>query len=275
MEIRDKAVIVTGGARGIGRGIAEAFAREGAHVAVADLGSLAARRAGTWDYKLASSDDLVRTVENIGSAGGDAVGIEVDVTDADSCARMVEAAKEAFGGVDVLVNNAGLVKLGPIVTYEEEDWDKLFAVNTKGVFLASRAAIPELVSRGEGVILNIASVAGKRGVGGLGAYCASKFAVIGLTQAMAQELGPMNVRVNAICPGVLATAMWTDHLTPAVSQMTGKTDEREAFQAYVQQNTPLGREQTPADVAEAALYLARADNVTGVALTVAGGMEMH
>jgi len=275
MEIRGKAVIVTGGARGIGRGIAEAYAREGARVAVADLGSLAARRAGAWDYKLASDDDLTRTVAGICSDGGEAIAIEADVTDANSCAHMVDAVTDAFGGVDVLVNNAGLVKLGPIVTYEEADWDRLFAVNTKGVFLASRAAIPSLLSRGEGMILNIASVAGKRGFGGLGAYCASKFAVIGLTQAMAQELAPMNVRVNAICPGVLATAMWMDHLSVAVGHMTGKQGGREAFESYVQQNTPLGREQTPEDIAEAALYLTRADNVTGVALTVAGGMEMH
>ena len=274
MELEGKTVIVTGAARGIGRGIAEAFAREGACVVIADLGSLARNSASSWDYKLAAKDELEATVAALRSSGAkEAVAVEADVTEAASCARMVEAAKKAFGGVDVLVNNAGLVKAGPVAIYEEADWDRLFAVNVKGVFLASRAAIPEIIARGGGAILNISSVAGRRGFAGLGAYCASKFAVIGLTQALAQELAPANVRVSAICPGLLATAMWMDHLSGVVGAMSGKQPGRDAFDSFVSANTPLGREQTPADIAEAALYLARADNVTGIALTVAGGME--
>jgi meso-butanediol dehydrogenase/(S,S)-butanediol dehydrogenase/diacetyl reductase len=172
----------------------------------------------------------------------------------------------------VLVNNAGLVKAGALASYEEADWDRLFAVNVKGVFLVSRAAL-EPLARGGGAIVNIASIAGKRGYAGLGAYCASKFAVIGLTQSMAHELAPA-IRVNAICPGLLATAMWIDHLSIGVGALGGKAPGREAFESYVAGNTPLGREQTPDDIAEAALYLARADNVTGIALNVAGGTEM-
>jgi meso-butanediol dehydrogenase/(S,S)-butanediol dehydrogenase/diacetyl reductase len=275
MEIRDRRVIVTGAARGIGRGIAEAFAREGARVVVADLGSLAGGASGTWAYGLASKDQLEETVQAIRAEGGEALGVEVDVTDADSCQNLVASAREAYGGVDVLVNNAGLVKAGALADYDERDWDQLFAVNVKGVFLVTRAAIPALGEPDEAAIVNIASIAGKKGYAGLGAYCASKFAVIGLTQAMAQELAGVGIRVNAICPGLLATAMWIDHLSVGVGPALGKQPGREAFEAFVEQNTPLKREQTPADIAEAALYLVRADNVTGVSLNIAGGTEMN
>jgi len=275
MEIAGRTVVVTGGARGIGRGIAEGFAAEGARVVVADLGSRVAGDAGEWAYRLASRDDLEETAESIRKQGGDALAVELDVTDAGSCQNMIDVARKQFGGIDVLVNNAGLVKLATIADCSESDWDRIFAVNVKGVFLASRAAIPALTERGGGVILNLASIAGKRGYAGLGAYCASKFAVIGLTQAMAQELAGVGIRVNAICPGILATAMWIDHLSVGVGFLTGTQPGREAFEAFVQQNTPLKREQLPEDIAEAALYLTRADNVTGVSLNVAGGTEMN
>ena len=203
------------------------------------------------------------------------VGVEVDVSNAESCQRLIAQAREAFGGVDVLVNNAGLVKAGGFASFEEQEWDRIFAVNVKGVFLVSRAAIPALGERGGGAILNVASIAGKKGYAGLSAYSASKFAVIGLTQSMAQELAGAGIRVNAICPGLLATAMWIDHLSVGVGHAWGKKPGREAFEEFVKRNTPLGREQTPEDIAQAAIYLVRADNVTGVALSIAGGTEMN
>ena len=132
-----------------------------------------------------------------------------------------------------------------------------------------------MTERGAGVIVNIASIAGKRGYMGLGAYCATKFGVIGLTQSMSMELAGAGIRVNAICPGLLATAMWIDHLSVGAGLVSGKAAGREAFEAFVEQNTPLKREQMPEDIAEAALYLTRAENVTGIALTVAGGTEMN
>jgi meso-butanediol dehydrogenase/(S,S)-butanediol dehydrogenase/diacetyl reductase len=272
MNLAGKSAVVTGAARGIGRAIAEALAAEGARVVLADLGKRADEKSGRWDYELASASELEKTAEAIRTRGGEAVAVDVDVADKAACARMVDAACASFGTVDLLVNNAGLVKMGFIADYAEADWDRLFAVNTKGAFLCTQAALPALGRQG-GAVVNIASIAGKRGYAGMAAYCASKFALVGLTQALAAELAGMGIRVNAVCPGFLATAMWMDHLSHGVGLMTGKPGGREAFDDFVRRNTPLGREQTPQDIAAAVVYLATADNVTGIALNVAGGAE--
>ena len=277
MQIKGKTVIVTGAARGIGRGIAEAFAREGASVVAADLGSLAAKPGSDWNYRLAAESELETTASEInGRSGGNCAAIEVDVADRASCQNLVDKSAEAFGGLDVIVNNAGIIQTGPIVEFAESDWDRIFAVNVKGIFLMSQAAIPHLMNNG-GVIINIASVAGKRGYPFIGAYCASKFAVIGLTQSMAAELAEYSIRVNAICPGNIDTAMWNDHLSKSTIRQHrhGTNTVEDTFNAVIQDSVPLGREQTPDDIADAALYLTRADNVTGISLTVAGGYEMN
>src|SRR5690606_22864584 len=150
---------------------------------------------------------------------------------------------------------------------------RIFAVNVKGVFLCARAAIPLLAKRGGGRIVNVASVAGKTGRAGLAAYCASKAAVISLTQALAEELGPMNVAVNALCPGYIQTARWPGVLNPVLASMRGVPEDR-VFGDFIQRTTYLKREQTPAEIADAAVYLCRAENVTGTTLTVAGGGEV-
>jgi len=148
------------------------------------------------------------------------------------------------------------------------------AVNLKGVFLCCKAAIPLVGRQGEGRIINISSIAGKRGRAGVGAYCASKFGVIGLTQALAEELGPMNVTVNAICPGFLRTHMWDKVLNAAVA-MSLNVDQKQAYDTFVNANTYLKRDQPPEDIGDATVFLCRADNITGVALNVAGGAEVH
>ncbi|MCY3865863.1 MAG: SDR family NAD(P)-dependent oxidoreductase [Chloroflexi bacterium] len=276
MEIQGKTVIVTGAARGIGRGIAEAFAREGASVVLADLGAVAAERAGSWNYKLATLEDLATTAVDIRERGGACLALEVDVSDRASCQSLVDQAVEAFGGIDVIVNNAGVIQTGPLVDFAERDWDRIFAVNVKGIFLMSQAALPHLQANG-GLIINIASVAGKQGFAYMGAYCASKFAAICLTQSMAAELAEYDIRVNAICPGNVDTSMWFDHLSKSERQqrLYGTDTVEDTFKAVIDATIPLGREQSPADMAGAALYLARADNVTGIALTVAGGIVTH
>jgi meso-butanediol dehydrogenase/(S,S)-butanediol dehydrogenase/diacetyl reductase len=184
---------------------------------------------------------------------------------------MVAETVRALGRLDVLVCNAGVVSLAPIAAMDEATWDLTFAVNVKGVFLSCQAAIPQLTERA-GCIINIASVAGKNGAPGLAHYCASKFAVVGFTNSLAKELAPANVRVNAICPGILRTQMW-EYLAETL-RAPDETREQ-SWERYVRQLIPLGRPQVPEDIGRAAVYLATAPNVTGQALNVDGGIEMH
>jgi meso-butanediol dehydrogenase / (S,S)-butanediol dehydrogenase / diacetyl reductase len=267
MAMQHRVVLITGGARGIGRGIAEAFLRAGARVMIADLGA----RAGDWAYDLSGQDALRRSAAEQ-RALGEVGATEVDVTDAASCEAAVAETLRVFGALHVLVNNAGIVQSGPIETFTEADWDRVFAVNAKGIFLMSRAALPALRQAEGACIINTASIAGKQGYRNMAAYCGSKFAAIGITQSLAQELAPAGIRVNAICPGMVGTAMWLEHLLPA--NAVNPDDKQTAFEASMHETIPLGRPQTAEDMGQAALYLATARNVTGVSLSVAGGFEM-
>ena len=271
MELAGKVALVTGAARGLGRAIAVALADAGADVAVSDI---ARASDGATPYGLASDDDLIGTAQIIEQRGRRSVAIRADVTSAADVTRMMTEVEHRLGGLDVLVANAGVIAAGAVASMDEAQWDRIFAVNVKGAFLCARAAIPLLGKRGNGRIVNVASVAGKTGRGGLAAYCASKAAVISLTQALAEELGPMNVAVNALCPGYIKTAMWTEVLNPILSGMFDVPAER-VFEDFVQRFTYLRREQTPEEIADAAVYLCRAENVTGITLTVAGGGEVH
>jgi meso-butanediol dehydrogenase/(S,S)-butanediol dehydrogenase/diacetyl reductase len=268
----NRLVLVTGGARGIGAGIAGAFARAGNRVMVADIGVDTAsmpEESDAWRYAFASEADIAGV-----QAVSDNIQVtHVDVTDAASCEAAVQATLDAFGGIDVLVNNAGVVDSGSIDSFSEESWERIFAVNCKGIFLMTRAALPSLKSSSDPAVVNTASIAGKQGHANMSAYCGSKFAAIGITQSLAQELAPFNIRVNALCPGVVGTAMWLDHLLP--SNATSKAQREEEFTAAMQERMPLGRPQNVEDMGQAALYLASAPNVSGVALNVAGGYEMH
>ena len=271
MELEGKVALVTGAARGLGRAIAVALAKAGCEVAVSDI----ARSAdGATPYALGSTDDLDATARAVVDHARRSLAIPADVTSSTEVARLMAAVQEHFGGLDVLVANAGIIAAAPVVAMDEAQWDRIFAVNVKGVFLCARAAIPLLGQRGGGRIVTVASVAGKTGRGGLAAYCASKAAVISLTQALAEELGPANIAVNALCPGYIKTAMWTEVLNPVLSALTGVPQDR-VFEDFVQRATYLKREQTPEEIADAAVYLCRAENVTGVTLTVAGGGEVH
>jgi meso-butanediol dehydrogenase/(S,S)-butanediol dehydrogenase/diacetyl reductase len=261
-------VLVTGGARGIGRAISEAFLRAGAKVMIGDLGS----KAGDWSYDLSGAEALAKSAEEQRTLG-EVRSAELDVTDRNSCAAAVAATVSAFGGLDVLVNNAGVVQSGPISEFSEHDWDRTFAVNAKGIYLMVQAALPELKRSRNAAIVNTASIAGKRGYRNMVAYCGSKFAAIGITQALAAELAPDNIRVNAICPGMVGTAMWLEHLLP--SNSVDPKEKNAEFEKAIGQMIPLGRVQTGEDMGQAAVFLASQPNITGVSLSVAGGYEVN
>lgn len=270
MELKGKCALVTGAARGLGRGMALALAKEGVNVAVSDIGEQGKNAPG---YELSKTEQLEATAKEIAGLGVKSAAIQCDVTDSAQVASMVEQTIKKLGGLDILINNAGIIVAAPVLAMEEEQWDAVMSVNLKGVFLCCKAVIAHMIDQRLGRIINISSIAGKRGHGGVSAYGCSKAGVISLTQCLAEELGPFNITVNAICPGFLETAMWTGCLTDAASAVLG-VDRDEAFMAFVKKDTPLGRPQTFEDIGEGAVFLAKADNITGIALNIAGGSEM-
>ncbi len=269
LDMEGRVALVTGGARGIGAGIVRTLAQDGMRVMVADIGIDASEDAD-WGYALASNEDLEPLLAEHGAA---LRATHVDVTSAASCQAAVAATLDTFGQLDVLVNNAGIVDSGPVDSFDEAAWDRIFAVNTKGIFLMTQAAIAALRSSDQACVINTASIAGKRGYPNMSAYCGSKFAAIGVTQALAAELAGANIRVNAICPGMVGTAMWLEHLLPTNATSTDQKEEE--FEAAMAGTIPLGRPQTADDMGEAVRYLVTAANVSGIALTVAGGFEVN
>jgi meso-butanediol dehydrogenase / (S,S)-butanediol dehydrogenase / diacetyl reductase len=259
MELKDAVAIVTGGARGIGRGIAYELAKEGARVVVADLPSVAADR-----------DETIAEVKRL---GGDAIAADVDVRDYAQCEAMVRAAIDRWGRVDVLVNNAGVISVAPVAAMTEEQWDQVLDVNLKGTFLCSKAVATHMMAQRSGRIVNLSSMAGKRGSPGVSHYCASKWGVLGFTQSLAHEMGPFNVTVNAVCPGEVDSYMWREVLSPALAAARGVTRD-EAFDGFIKERVPLGRPQTAEDIGQAVVFLCRADNITGESINVTGGSEM-
>jgi NAD(P)-dependent dehydrogenase (short-subunit alcohol dehydrogenase family) len=191
MKLKDKVALITGGSRGIGREIALLFAREGAKAAVT------ARHAA----------QLSEVVKEIEAGGGEAIAIAGDVSKPDDVQKMVEAAVERFGRIDILVNNAGVMHAGPFVAFDTDDWRRVVDVNLMGTFHCTRAVAPLMLQNGWGRIINIASRSGKIGIPYLTAYVASKHGVVGFTKALAEELAPFGITVNAICPGTVETDM--------------------------------------------------------------------
>ena len=259
MELKDAVAIVTGGARGIGRGIAQALAHEGANVVIADLPSV--------------QDEMEQTAALVEGEGVQSLLAHCDVRDWSQVSSLTQATLDRFGRIDILVNNAGVISIAPVVAMDEEEWDRVLAINLKGTFLCSKAVAPHMTERRSGRIVNISSVAGRKGQIGLGHYCASKFGVIGLTQTLALELASGNVTVNAVCPGEVDSAMWRDQLLPALAASMGTTPD-EAWERFTRERVPLGRPQTAEDIGQAVVYLCRAENVTGAAINVNGGSEM-
>ena len=247
MRLQGKVAIVTGAASGFGRGIAELFASEGAKVVVADINSAGA----------------LEVMKAIGV--GKAFATQTDVTKRSEVAAMVEIADQMFGGVDILVNNAGIThKNQSLLTVTEDEFDRIYAVNVKSIYLTTLAAVPVMEKRGGGSIINTASTAGVRPRPGLTWYNGSKGAVLTLTKSMAAELAPKNIRVNAINPVIGETGM--------IEQFMGMPDTPENRAKFVA-GIPLGRFSTPFDIANAALFLADPASafITGAAIEVDGG----
>jgi len=253
-RLAGKVAVITGGGSGIGREAALRFAAEGAAVAVLDLSDSAGA-------------DTVALVEK---DGGRAVAVVADVADAASVDAAMDAIAAALGRVDVLFNNAGIFSRGSVATAEEADWDRCFAVNVKGVFLCSRAALRHMAppDGATASIVNTASVAGLVAVENIAAYCAAKGAVIALTRAMANDLAPRRVRVNAICPGTIHTPL----IEPLIALRGGGDYDRGL--AMTLEKYPIGRLGQPEDIANLALFLAseEASFMTGAIVTSDGGM---
>ncbi len=249
MRLKDKVAVVTGAASGFGAGTAELFAAQGAGVVVADI----------------SDEAGEAVVESINTSGGRAVYVHADVTSRGDAKRMIQSAKDLGGGLDILVNNAGYSHRNKQFSdVTEEEFDKVYDVNVKAVFIAIQEALPVLRERGGGCIINTSSTAALRPRPGLAVYCSSKGAVSNLTKALAVELAPDKVRVNAICPVIGETGMLETFMG-----VPDTPENRKKFEATI----PLGRFSTPNDIAQTMLFLASDDAafLTGVALEVDGG----
>ncbi len=254
-DLTGKVALVTGAATGIGRAIATRLAAEGADVAILDV----------------DEAEAARTAARVREAGRRAQVVRADVGDGAQVEAAVAEVVRSFGGIDVAVHNAGILRIGPLLETSLEDFRQVFRVNVDGVFLCCRAVAPHLVRRGGGAIVNTASWLGKKGMPHYGAYCASKAAIISLTQTLAAELGPRHVRVNAVCPGIIVDTGMRDQIDrESARRGLASTKEREAM-------VPLGRVGRPDDVARAVAFLAssEADYMTGQALNVTGGFWMH
>ena len=272
MKLAGKVALITGGARGIGRGIALALAQEGADVAIAEVDRVASAAQQYGAAAVSGYQAALSTVKDVEALGRRAIAIQADVTQWPQVQQMIADTVARLGQLDILVCNAGVVHISPVESMPEEEWDLTMTVNVKGVFLSCKAALPVLRQRPDPCIINIASVAGKNGAPGMAHYCASKFAVVGFTNSLAKEVARLNVRVNAICPGILRTQMW-EYLADTL-KAKGESKE-DSWQRYVSTLIPQARPQTPEDIGQLAVYLATAPNVTGQAINVDGGMELH
>jgi NAD(P)-dependent dehydrogenase (short-subunit alcohol dehydrogenase family) len=258
VDLKGKVAIVTGAARGIGRGVALELAKEGMKIGLVDL-----------------KESQIRPVlDEVKKFRIEAIAIEANVTSAETTKRMAKETIDAFGQIDVLVNNAGIIIMASFTDeLTPENWDKIFNVNLKGQLLCAQAVMPCMIERKSGRIVNMSSIGSIRPQTGFLSYCLSKMAVTGLTQILAKGLGEHNITVNAVCPGFVETNMWKDHLNPVFAPLMGVSPDQ-VVETYSLENTLLKRPQTTEDIAQAVAFLCKADNITGVALNVSGGYEL-
>lgn len=271
VSLEGKVAIVTGGGTGIGKGVVEALVCEGAKVAIVgvDFVDSAANQYGS--KNIGGYTAAKNLAAELKEKGFDAIAIEANVTKDADVENMVKKTIEHFGRLDILVNAAGLITCKNVEDLTEEDWDSVVNTNAKGTFLTNKAVIPQMKKQGWGRIINFASIAGKNGYPGLAHYCASKFAVVGFTNALAKELVKYNITVNAVAPGIVATEMWV-HLQRAWA-LPGESEE-ESYKRCVSTMIPQGVDQTPEDMAKAVLFFINSPHVTGQTLNVDGGCAL-
>ncbi|MBC8142568.1 MAG: sorbitol-6-phosphate dehydrogenase [Armatimonadetes bacterium] len=261
MRLSNNSAIVTGAGQGLGEALAHRLAQEGCSVLLADINAEKATDAAS---RIAAE------------TGRECIGFASDVTNAESCAAMVERAVSAFGNLDILVANAGILKAGDMTELSPDDFRRVLDVNLTGYFLSAQAAARVMTAQESGSIVQINSKSGKKGSFRNSAYAASKFGGIGLTQSIALDLAPHGVRVNAVCPGnLLDGSLWQDSLFEQYAQTQGLT--REQVRAKYEGQVPLGRGATYADIAGVVVFLCSPDAayMTGQAINVTGGQEMR
>ncbi len=254
MRLKDKVAIITGAGQGLGREFASTFSQEGATVVIADI----------------NFENAQKVADEINSAGGKALAFEADVTSAESTRKMAETTVEAFGKIDILVNNAAIcygLQMTPFTDIEEKDWDAIMAVNVKGIWQCSKAVFPQMMKQKKGKIVNLSSATFDLGLPMMLPYIASKGAVVGITRSLAREIGSLGINVNCIHPGFVMTE---SSKKLAESSPAGFVEAVDSMQAV------KGREQ-PSDVAGGVVYLAsdESDFVTGQSLLIDGGTAMH
>jgi meso-butanediol dehydrogenase/(S,S)-butanediol dehydrogenase/diacetyl reductase len=262
--LEGKSVIVTGGGRGIGEGIAVKLAAEGANVCIADI-------------NVANAEEAVGKIE---TAGGSALAAQCDVVNRDNVKQVVDLTVKKFGRLDGIVNNAGIVLVKTVLETTDDDLMNVLKVNTLGVLVCMQEAAKQMIAQGGGgSIVNLSSIGGKQGYKMFAGYCASKFGVVGLTQSAAKEWGEHQIRVNAICPGIVHTPMWD--LIDRIMFERGDTQRiGQALQSWVDGSRPdsiiLGRLSVAEDLAGAAAFLVSDDSayMTGQSLVVDGGMVL-
>jgi meso-butanediol dehydrogenase / (S,S)-butanediol dehydrogenase / diacetyl reductase len=258
-SVKDKVVIVTGAGRGLGAGMAADLAKNGARVVVADL----------------NRDGAAQVAEEIKAAGGEAFGTAVDVSNREQVKAMIGEVVRKYGRLDVMFNNAGISQTCPFLEVTDSDFDRLMAVNGRGVLIGSQEAARQMIAQGGGgKIINTTSIGGKQGWPLYAHYCASKFAVVALTQAAARALGEHKITVNCFAPGVVATELW-DQLDED-SRKYGVTQKKDQLIKDFSQGILLGRVSTPKDVSGVTTFLASdaSDYITGQTIMVDGGMVL-
>jgi NAD(P)-dependent dehydrogenase (short-subunit alcohol dehydrogenase family) len=257
LGLRGKCAVVTGSAQGLGAAIVEGFVNEGASVVMADT-------------RINEAKELA---DKLGKGKTRVMALKIDVTKKSDADRLSATAMEEFGKIDILVNNAGVVRYTEFLDIDEEEWDFINDVNAKGFYLVTKAVVPHMTSNRHGKIVNVSSRSGKEGQPCLSHYAASKFAILGFTQALAKELAQYDINVNAVCPGVVRTPLW-DGILDTRSKREGLPPEQ-IFSNWIY-SIPLKRPQNPEDIANVVLFLSSelSKNITGEAININGGSRM-